>query len=98
MQSRAPRPDDGIAPDALPDRLTLIALSALAYIVAVALQEHLGHATACAFLGSHPTELGAFYIECDDARLTSFGIRLVALAGPLVSLVLGLVCLPLAAR
>lgn len=97
QNSRAPQPD-GIAPGALPDRLTLVALSALAYIVAVALHEHLGHATACALLGSHATELGAFYVECDDARLTSLGIRLVALAGPLVSLVLGLGCLPLAAR
>jgi hypothetical protein len=98
QSSEAARTDKGPAPGALPDRLTLIALSALAYIIAVALHEHLGHATACALLGSHPIELGAFYVECDDARLTSLGIRLVAIAGPLVSLVLGLVCLPLAAR
>jgi hypothetical protein len=94
----AARGDDGVAVGALPDRLTLIAVSALAYIISVALHEHLGHATTCVLLGSHPNELGAFYIDCDDARLTSVGIRLVAIAGPLVSLVLGLVCLPLAAR
>ena len=87
-----------VTPAALPDRLTLIAISALAYIAAVALHEHLGHATACALLGSHPSEMGAFYIECDDSRLTSVGIRLVAIAGPLVSLAIGIVCLPLAAR
>jgi hypothetical protein len=86
------------APGVLPDRLTLVALAALAYVVAVALHEHLGHATACVLLGSHPNELGAFYIDCDDSRLSGLGIRLVALAGPLVSLALGLACLPLAAR
>ncbi len=98
MQSNeAAQPVGGI-PVALPDRLTLVAVSALAYILSVALHEHLGHATACALLGSHPNELGAFYVDCDDTRLTSLGIRLVAIAGPLVSLALGLICVPLAAR
>jgi hypothetical protein len=82
----------------LADRLTLVAVSALAYIIAVALHEHLGHATACVLLGSHPREMGAFYVDCDDSRLTSLAIRLVAVAGPLVSLALGAICLPLAAR
>jgi hypothetical protein len=54
-------------PIALPDKLTLIAVSAIAYILAVALHEHLGHATACVLLGSHPLELGAFYVNCDGA-------------------------------
>ena len=74
---------------ALPDRLTLIALSALAYILEVALHEHLGHAGACVLLGSRPLELGAFYVNCDDAGLRAGGARLVALAGPLVSLLTG---------
>jgi len=82
----------GVAPPgALPDRLTLIAVSSLAYIVAVALHEHLGHAAACVLLGSHPTELGAFYVNCDNARLGSLAIRLHALAGPVVSLATGFV-------
>jgi hypothetical protein len=92
------RAESGPAPGALPDRLTLVAISALAYVVAVALHEHLGHATACALLGSHPTEMGAFYIECDDAKLTGVAIRLVAIAGPLVSLAIGIVCVPFARR
>src|SRR5579863_3182380 len=92
------RAESGPAPGALPDRLTLVAISSLAYIVAVAFHEHLGHATACALLGSHPTEMGAFYIECDDSKLTSIAIRLVAIAGPLVSLAIGTLCLPLAQR
>ena len=74
------------------DRLTLIAISALAYIVAVALHEHAGHTLACLLLGSHPQEVGAFYVQCDDAALGSLGVRIVALAGPIVSLLTGMVC------
>jgi hypothetical protein len=43
-------------------------------------------------LGGHPTELGAFYITCDYAGLSELRIRLVALAGPMVSLAIGIVC------
>lgn len=82
---------DAAAP-ALPDIPTLIGVSALAYVLATALHEHLGHALACVALGSHPQELGAFYVECDDARLSSLSLRLVALAGPFVSLLTGLMC------
>ncbi len=72
---------------------TLIAIAAIAYVLAVGLHEHLGHATACALLGSHPLELGAFYVNCDDSRLSSAAIRVVALAGPCVSLLTGIVSL-----
>lgn len=78
-------------PGSVPDRLTLIAISSLAYVVAVALHEHLGHAAACVLLGSHPTEMGAFYVNCDNSRLSSLAIRLHALAGPAISLATGLV-------
>ncbi|HMD59703.1 MAG TPA: hypothetical protein VKG66_07955 [Steroidobacteraceae bacterium] len=81
-----------VAAGALPDRLTLIAISCLAYIVAVALHEHLGHATACTLLGGHVKEFGAFYVTCGDAGLSLLDKRLVALAGPFISLILGLVC------
>lgn len=74
-----------------PDLLTLIAISALAYIIAVALHEHLGHTTACILLGGHPVEMGAFYVNCDYTGMSSLNIRLVALAGPFISLVTGLV-------
>jgi hypothetical protein len=79
------------ATHALPDRLTLIAISALAYVVAVALHEHLGHTAACVLLGSRAVELGAFYVNCDDSLLSAAGARMVALAGPLVSLLTGIV-------
>jgi Peptidase M50B-like len=80
------------AAGALPDRLTLIAISCLAYIVAVALHEHLGHATTCVLLGGHVKEFGAFYVNCDDAGLSRLDGRLVALAGPFISLITGFVC------
>src|SRR2546422_10173258 len=73
------------------DRLTLIAISALAYLAAVGLHEHLGHTAACLLLGSHPTEVGAFYVDCDYSTMSDLSIRLVALAGPVVSLVTGIV-------
>ena len=73
-----------------PDRLTLIAISALAYIAAVGLHEHLGHTLACIMLGSHPLEVGAFYVNCDYTGMSDLHIRLVALAGPAVSLIIGI--------
>ena len=90
-------PHSGVAPR-LPDRLTLIAISALAYVVGVALHEHFGHALACVALGSHPTELGAYYINCAAARLSSLRIRLVEVAGPFVSVMTGVVCFALLRR
>jgi hypothetical protein len=74
-----------------PDRLTLIAISALAYLAAVGLHEHLGHTAACILFGSHPIEVGAFYVDCDYTGMSDIRIRLVALAGPVVSLVTGIV-------
>jgi hypothetical protein len=76
----------------MPERLTLVALAALAYVVEVALHEHLGHAASCVLLGSRPIELGAFYVNCDDSLLSATAIRFVALAGPFVSLLVGVAC------
>jgi hypothetical protein len=81
-----------------PDRLTLIAISCLAYVLAVALHEHAGHSAACVLLGSHVKEMGAFYVDCDETGLTDLGQRLVALAGPLVSLLTGIVGVAVARR
>jgi Peptidase M50B-like len=72
------------------DVLTLIALSAFSFMLATALHEHAGHALACALLGGHIKELGAFYVDCGYESLSAMGNRLVAFAGPLMSLVIGL--------
>ncbi len=74
------------------DKLTLISISALAYIAAVGLHEHLGHALMCEILGVHPTELGAFYVNFNKTGVSEFYIRLISLAGPVVSLLTGIVC------
>lgn len=71
------------------DYLTVIALSMLAYTLAVLLHEHVGHALACVILGGHPSELGAFYVDFPLANMSDISIRLVALAGPIVSLIAG---------
>jgi hypothetical protein len=84
-------PEWQVAEPAAPDRLTLVAISCLAYVLAVALHEHAGHSAMCRMLGSHTLEMGAFYSNCDDAKLTSGGVRWVAVAGPLISLLTGVV-------
>ena len=73
------------------DFLTLIALSAFSFMLATAVHEHAGHALACAALGGHVKELGAFYADCEYTSLSDFGNRFVAFAGPLVSLVAGVI-------
>jgi hypothetical protein len=74
----------------MPDITTLVSISALAYVLAVALHEHAGHSAMCRLVGSHTLEMGAFYSNCDSAQLSSAGQRWVSAAGPLVSLLLGL--------
>lgn len=61
---------------------------------ATAIHEHAGHTLACAALGGHVTELGAFYADCEYASLSDMGNRFVALAGPLISFITG--CIGLA--
>jgi hypothetical protein len=72
------------------DLLTLIALSAFSFMFATALHEHVGHALACASLGGQIKELGAFYVDCGYDSLSNMGNRFVALAGPLMSLIIGI--------
>jgi hypothetical protein len=80
------------------DWLTVIALAMLAYTVAVLLHEHAGHAVACVALGGRPAELGAFYVDCRYGSMPDLGIRLVALAGPIVSLITGAIALRVVGR
>ncbi len=80
------------------DLPTLISLSAFSFILATALHEYGGHALACAALGGQIKELGAFYVDCDYASLSALSNRLVAVAGPLVSLITGMIGLLLFGR
>ena len=72
------------------DTLTVVAISALAYLLATFLHEAVGHGLSCVALGGKAKELSAFYFDCDYSGMGDFGIRAVALAGPLVSLLVGL--------
>jgi len=74
---------------------TLIALSAFSFMLATAFHEHGGHALACYLLGGHVKEMGAFYVDCGYESLSSMGSRLVAFAGPLMSLITGIVSIVL---
>ena len=53
--------------------------------------EHLGHALTAFLLGSDFIELGAFYVDYDETGMSILAWRLVALAGPVVSLLMGIV-------
>jgi hypothetical protein len=86
------------APAPAPELLTLIAVSCLAYVLELALHEHAGHSAACVLLGGRPLEMGAFYVVCDYRGLSPLDVRLVAIAGPAVSLIVGFACLALLAR
>jgi hypothetical protein len=80
------------------DLLTVIAISLFAHTLDLFCHEHLGHALACVILGGHPTELGAFYVDFQHANMSDLSIRLVALAGPVVSLMTGTAGLLLLSR
>ncbi len=73
------------------DIATVAGIASIAYIFGVALHEYAGHALACTMLGGRVRELGAFYVDCDYQSIGDLAIRLVALAGPLVSLLVGVV-------
>lgn len=73
------------------DWLTIMAISALAYVLSTALHEHLGHASACVALDGSVRVFGAFYVDCDYRAMGDIGIRLVAIAGPALSMLSGLV-------
>lgn len=71
------------------DFLTVIFLSAFSFMLATAVHEHGGHSLACLAQGGKLTELGAFYVDCAQGSLSLAGSRIVALAGPLASFLMG---------
>ena len=73
------------------DWLTVIAVSILAHLLNTALHEHVGHGLTCWALRGQIIELGAFYVNCGYLDMSDAGIRIIALAGPLVSLLCGAV-------
>ncbi|MFT4257681.1 MAG: hypothetical protein QM599_12110 [Pseudoxanthomonas sp.] len=80
------------------DWLAVAAIAALAFVLETALHEHGGHALACAALGGHVREFGAFHVDCDYRAMGAAAIRWVALAGPIMSLCTGIVAANLLTR
>ena len=68
------------------DRWTLIGLALLLSPVLTMGHELAGHALTCLAVGQHPTELGAYYVECPGA--TGWAGRVVAMAGTSVDVLL----------
>lgn len=73
------------------DLLTVVAIAALAYIVAVFIHEIIGHGMTTLALGGAVKEYGAYYVDPDTATLSATALRLVALGGPISSALTGMV-------
>ena len=74
------------------DLFTVISISSLAYLLATFLHEMGGHGLSCLLQGAKLLELGAFYASCDYSGLSDLSIRVVAVAGPVISLLTGVIC------
>src|SRR5439155_645388 len=72
------------------DVATVIAVSALAFIVSNLLHEGLGHGGACLLVGGKPLSLTAVYFDNDPVGLSDIRSRLIAAGGPIVNLLTGL--------
>ena len=73
------------------DALTVIAVSALAFIASNVLHEGLGHGGACLLVGGKPLSLTAVYFDHDSAGLSDLRSRFIAAGGPIVNLVTGII-------
>src|SRR2546426_9001843 len=75
------------------DALTVIAVSALAFIASNVLHEGLGHGGACLLVGGKPLSLTAVYFDHDSAGLSDLQSRFIAAGGPIVNLINRTCCL-----
>jgi hypothetical protein len=80
------------------DNLTLIAMTAIAYILANGVHEGIGHGGACLVTGGRCVALSAVFFECDKSALSSLAQRWIAASGTLANLALGALALLLLAR
>src|SRR5262245_36393754 len=72
------------------DRLTIIAISALAYSLANVVHEGLGHGGACILLGARPTVLNAIFFSYDESTASDAVRRAISAAGSIVNVLVGL--------
>ena len=78
------------------DIVSVIAVSLLAYTLALIFHEHMGHALMSVAFGGRLSELGALYVGGNHAVQTSMPVwasRLVLLAGALFNAITGVVAL-----
>ena len=78
-------------PLARPDPLTLMAVSLLVGLLGSLIHEGLGHAGLALALGARGVSIGSAVMNYDGASVGALGRRLIALAGPLASLLQGVV-------
>ncbi len=90
--------DDRPRPPSDVDNLTLIAMTAVAYILANGVHEGMGHGGACLVNGGRCVALSAVFFECDQSALSASAHRWIAAAGTLGNLALGGLALLLSAR
>ena len=86
---RSPTLADGAA-----DRLTVVAVAVLAYVLANVIHEGLGHGGACLLISPcDPQTLTTAYFESDTSRVTSAGLRWLAAGGTLANAAAGILFL-----
>jgi hypothetical protein len=89
-------PNDGIgkhtesAPAHCIDWLTVICIAIVAYLLAAVVHEGLGHGITAALLGAHDLRLSGAVLHLDSKSISPTASRIVAIAGPLVGLFVGL--------
>jgi len=72
------------------DRLTIIAISALAYALANVVHEGLGHGGACLLLGAKPTMFNAIFFNYDEATASDAVQRMISAAGSVMNVIVGI--------
>jgi hypothetical protein len=78
-----------VSPEKTPaarDRVTIVAISIVAFALANMLHEGAGHGGACLVTGGHAKVLSSVHFECDR------GGRLIAAGGTLVNFLVGFLC------
>lgn len=72
------------------DRLTIIAISALAYSLANIVHEGVGHGGACLLLGARPTMFNAIFFNYDETTASDAVQRAISASGSIVNVMVGL--------
>lgn len=79
------------------DLPTVAGMAAVAYLLTTLLHEAGGHGGACLAVGGKAVALGAYYFDCDTAKLPVMAERIVSAAGSMVDLAMALILWPVVA-